>query len=87
MAHKKEKRAANDHAVGSCQPPVALAAFTLSPTAAQRENIYVNVKVVQIFWEAGAQMSWGDVHHLSHGWHLSLDRVLVPPVLASYHAR
>jgi hypothetical protein len=55
--------------------------------AAQRDNIYVNVKVVQIFWEAGAQMSWGDVHHLSHGWHLSLDRVLVPPVLASYHAR
>jgi hypothetical protein len=38
------------------------------------------------FWEAGALMPWPDVN-VAHSWHLSLDRVPVPPVQASGRAR
>jgi hypothetical protein len=38
-----------------------------------------------MFWEAVVPMSWGDVH-LPHGWHLSPDRVPVPPIPGSGHA-
>jgi hypothetical protein len=39
-----------------------------------------------MFWDAGVPMPWGDVH-LPHGWHLSPDRVPVPPIPASGRAR
>jgi hypothetical protein len=47
-----------------------------------RARIYATVVVKQIVWEAGALIPWGGVH-LPHGWYLSPDRVLVPPIPAT----
>ncbi|CAA3018951.1 Hypothetical predicted protein [Olea europaea subsp. europaea] len=86
MAPKREYgRGANDHEAGSSWQIVP-AAFAMAPPAAERERIYVTVAVAQMFWEAGTPMPWGDVH-LPHGWHLSPDRVSVPPIPATGHAR
>ncbi|KAK1607170.1 hypothetical protein QYE76_030843 [Lolium multiflorum] len=52
------------------------------PATPRRERIYVTVAVAQMFWDAGVPMPWGDVH-LPHGWHLSPDRVPVPPIPGS----
>jgi hypothetical protein len=56
------------------------------PATPRRDRIYVTVAVAHMFWDAGVPMLWGDVH-LPHGWHLSLDRVPVPPIPAIGRAR
>jgi hypothetical protein len=86
MASKREfELSANDHEVDSSRR-AAPVAFDMGPLAAIRDRIYVTVVVAQNFWEAGAPMSWGDVY-LPHGWNLSPDRVSVPLIPATGHAR
>ncbi|KAK1661303.1 hypothetical protein QYE76_049462 [Lolium multiflorum] len=83
MAPKREfEPAANDHVAGSSRRPAPVV-FAMGPSAPLiRDRIYVTVAVAHMFWEAGVPMSWGDVH-LPHGWHLSPDRVSVPPIPVS----
>jgi hypothetical protein len=52
---------ANDREAGSSRRATS-AAFNMGLPASMRDQISVTVVVVQIFWEAGAPMSWGDVH-------------------------
>jgi hypothetical protein len=87
MAPKREfEPSANDHEAGSSRQ-VAPPAFAMGPPAPpRRDRIYVTVAVAQMFWDAGVPMPWGDVH-LPHGWHLSPDRVPVPPIPGSGRAR
>ena len=86
MAPKREfQPSANDHEAGSNQR-TAPAAFDMGPPAPIRDRIYITVAVAQMFWDAGVPMPWGDVH-LPHGWHLSPDRVPVPPIPGSGRAR
>jgi hypothetical protein len=64
MAPKKEQRNRNDHEARSSRQ-VASVAFNMSPPSAEpgpHDSIYITVQVAQMFWEAGAPMSWGDVH-------------------------
>ena len=67
MAPKREfEPSANDHEAGSSRQ-VAPAPFAMGPPATpRRDRIYVTVAVVQMFWDAGVPMPWGDVH-LPHG--------------------
>ncbi|KAK1596761.1 hypothetical protein QYE76_007802 [Lolium multiflorum] len=87
MAPKREfEPSANDHEAGSSRQ-VAPPPFAMGPPAPpRRDRIYVTVAVAQMFWDAGVPMPWGDVH-LPHGWHLSPDRVPVPPIPGSGRAR
>jgi hypothetical protein len=86
MTLKREfSPSANDHEAVSSRRAVP-AAFDMGPSLAIRDRVYVTVVVAQIFCEAGAPMPWGAMH-LPHGWHLSPDRVLVPPIPATSRAR
>ncbi|KAK1645227.1 hypothetical protein QYE76_063032 [Lolium multiflorum] len=76
IAPKREfEPSTNDHEAGSSRRAVPTA-LDMGPL--MRDRIY-GIVVVQIFWEAGAPMSWGDVH-LPHGWQPSPDKVQVPPI-------
>jgi hypothetical protein len=86
MAPKKEfGPGVNDHEAGSSRQIVPTA-FLMAPPVAEHEHIYITVVLAQTFWEAGAPMPWGDVH-FPHGWHLSPNRVPVPPIPAIGRAR
>ncbi|PNT68976.1 hypothetical protein BRADI_3g47946v3 [Brachypodium distachyon] len=61
--------------------------FRLTPARRSREgHMNIDVRKAAHYWDHGILLLWPDVH-LPHGWHLNPERVPVPPVLASGHAR
>ena len=65
----------------------SLASFSISSsTAAPRFRPYVKIEVCRRYWETGTPLLWSHAH-LPNGWHLSPDRVPIPPVPASGRAR
>uniref|UniRef100_A0A8I6YFD2 Uncharacterized protein n=1 Tax=Hordeum vulgare subsp. vulgare TaxID=112509 RepID=A0A8I6YFD2_HORVV len=65
----------------------APAPFTIGPRpAGQRNRQYLIVEVCRRYWETRTPVPWSDVH-LPNVWHLSADRVLIPPVSMSGRAR
>ncbi|XP_044397367.1 uncharacterized protein [Aegilops tauschii subsp. strangulata] len=70
----------------SCRgaPP---APFTIAPRATgERDRQYLNADVCRRYWETRTPVPWSDVH-LPNNWHLSADRVPIPPVPMSGRAR
>ncbi|XBJ25777.1 hypothetical protein VPH35_003350 [Triticum aestivum] len=63
------------------------APFTINPRpAGERDRQYLAADVCRRYWETRTPVLWSDVH-LPNGWHLSADRVPIPPVPASGRAR
>ena len=61
--------------------------FTITPRAAgERDRRYLAIDVCWWYWETRTPVPWSDVH-LPNNWHLSADRVPIPPVPASGRAR
>ncbi|KAE8809690.1 ADP-ribosylation factor-related protein 1 [Hordeum vulgare] len=56
------------------------------PGTGHRGRQYLSVEVCQRYWEMRTSVPWSDVH-LPNAWHLSADRVPIPPVPTSGHAR
>ncbi|KAI4976432.1 hypothetical protein ZWY2020_050039 [Hordeum vulgare] len=69
-------------------PRQAAAPFSIAPRpdAGHRDRQYLNVKVCRRYWETRTPVVWSDVH-LPNAWHLSADRVPIPPVPTSSRAR
>ncbi|XBI67148.1 hypothetical protein VPH35_046557 [Triticum aestivum] len=74
----------------SSSPPrraPALPAFSIAPTSAgERDRHYVRASVCRRYWETRTPLPWSDAH-LPNNWHLSADRVPIPPVPTSGRAR
>ncbi|XBI27981.1 hypothetical protein VPH35_052317 [Triticum aestivum] len=65
----------------------ALAPFTIIPRpAGEPDRRYLCAEVCRRYWETRTSVPWSDVH-LPNGWHLSADRVPVPPVPVGGRAR
>ncbi|KAI4976269.1 hypothetical protein ZWY2020_049876 [Hordeum vulgare] len=63
------------------------APFTIGPRpAGQRDRRYLSAEVCHRYWETRTPVPWSDVH-LPNAWHLSADRVPIPPVSTSGRAR
>ncbi|KAE8777086.1 ADP-ribosylation factor-related protein 1 [Hordeum vulgare] len=54
--------------------------------AGQRDRQYLSAEVCRRYWETRTSVPWSDVH-LPNNWHLSADRVPIPPVPTSGRAR
>ncbi|KAE8797313.1 ADP-ribosylation factor-related protein 1 [Hordeum vulgare] len=64
-----------------------VAPFTIAPRPVEhRDRQYLSIKVCQRYWETRTSVPWSDVH-LPNAWHLSVDRVPIPPVPTSGRAR
>ncbi|XP_073353588.1 uncharacterized protein [Aegilops tauschii subsp. strangulata] len=64
-----------------------LAPFTIAPRAAgECDRQYLSVDVCRRYWETRTSVPWSDVH-LPNNWLLSADRVPIPPMPMSGHAR
>ncbi|KAE8781605.1 ADP-ribosylation factor-related protein 1 [Hordeum vulgare] len=75
-----------DSASPPCRASVA-APFTIGPRpSGQRDRQYLSVEICGRYWETRTLVPWSDVH-LPNGWHLSADRVPIPPVPTSGRAR
>ncbi|XBJ03569.1 hypothetical protein VPH35_022686 [Triticum aestivum] len=62
-------------------------AFSIAPTSAgERDRHYVRALVCRRYWETRTPLPWSDAH-LPNDWHLSADRVPIPPVSKSGRAR
>ncbi|XBI77951.1 hypothetical protein VPH35_087728 [Triticum aestivum] len=65
----------------------APAPFTIGTRpAGERDRQYIAADVCWRYWETRTPVPWSDVH-LPNGWHLSADRVPIPPVPATGCAR
>ncbi|KAE8792050.1 ADP-ribosylation factor-related protein 1 [Hordeum vulgare] len=51
-----------------------------------RDRQYLSIEVCRRYWETRTPVPWSDVH-LPNAWHLSADRVPIPPVSTSGRAR
>ncbi|XP_073365823.1 uncharacterized protein [Aegilops tauschii subsp. strangulata] len=81
---KKEEPASPSRSTIRAPAP---APFTIAPRAAgERDRWYLAVDVCWRYWETRSPVPWSDVH-LPNNWHLSVDRVPIPPVPASGRAR
>ncbi|KAE8786757.1 ADP-ribosylation factor-related protein 1 [Hordeum vulgare] len=69
-------------------PRQAAAPFSIAPrpAAGHHDWQYLNVEVCRRYWETRTPIPWSDVH-LPNAWHLSADRVPIPPVPTSGRAR
>ncbi|KAI4964735.1 hypothetical protein ZWY2020_059749 [Hordeum vulgare] len=68
-------------------PRQATAPFTIAPRpAGHRDQQYLSVEVCRRYWETRTPVPWSNVH-LPNAWHLSADRVPIPPVSTSGRAR
>ncbi|KAE8816936.1 ADP-ribosylation factor-related protein 1 [Hordeum vulgare] len=68
-------------------PRQAVAPFTIDPRpVGHRDRQYLCVEVCWRYWETRTPVPWSDVH-LPNAWHLSADRVPIPPVPTSGRAR
>ncbi|KAE8770962.1 ADP-ribosylation factor-related protein 1 [Hordeum vulgare] len=69
-------------------PRQAAAPFSIHPRpgAGHRDRQYLSVEVCRRYSETRMPVPWSDVH-LPNAWHLSADRVLIPPVPMSSRAR
>ncbi|KAI4969089.1 hypothetical protein ZWY2020_000003 [Hordeum vulgare] len=69
-------------------PRQAAAPFSIAPRpgAGHRDRQYLSVEVCRRYWETRTPVPWSDVH-LPNAWHLSADRVPIPPVPTSGRAR
>ncbi|XP_073360273.1 uncharacterized protein [Aegilops tauschii subsp. strangulata] len=80
---KKEEPASPSPPRRAHAPP----AFSIAPTAAsERDRHYIEAAVCRCYWETRTPLPWSDVH-LPNNWHLSADRVPIPPVPQSGRAR
>ncbi|KAE8819071.1 ADP-ribosylation factor-related protein 1 [Hordeum vulgare] len=72
----------------SSPPRQAAAPFSIAPRpgAGHRDRQCISVEVCRRYWETRTPVPWSDVH-LPNTWHLSADRVPIPPVPMSGHAR
>ncbi|KAE8820643.1 ADP-ribosylation factor-related protein 1 [Hordeum vulgare] len=72
----------------AASPPCqANAPFTIATRpAGHRDRQYLSVEVCRRYWETRTPVPWCDVH-LPNTWHLSADRVPIPPVPTSGRAR
>ncbi|KAE8811260.1 ADP-ribosylation factor-related protein 1 [Hordeum vulgare] len=72
----------------TASPPRQVAApFTIAPRpAGHRDRQYLSVEVCRRYWETRTPFPWSNVH-LPNVWHLSADRVPIPPVPTSGPAR
>ncbi|KAE8793254.1 ADP-ribosylation factor-related protein 1 [Hordeum vulgare] len=68
-------------------PRQAAAPFSIAPrpSAGHRDRQYLSVEVSRCYSETRTPVPWSDVY-LPDAWHLSADRVPIPPVLTSGHA-
>ena len=62
-------------------------AFSIAPTSAgERDRHYIRASVCRRYWETRTPLPWSDAH-LPNNWHLSADRVPIPPVPVTGRAR
>ncbi|KAE8820193.1 ADP-ribosylation factor-related protein 1 [Hordeum vulgare] len=81
------RRAAREPRRSSPPRRPAPAAFSIAPPGAPtRSRQYVNADVCSRYWETRTPLPWSDIHLLNN-WHLSVDRVTIPSVPMSGHAR
>ncbi|XBI59595.1 hypothetical protein VPH35_040629 [Triticum aestivum] len=81
---KKEKPASPSRSSRRAPAP---APFTIAPRpAGERDRQHICADVCRRYWETRAPVPWSDAH-LPNGWHLSADRVPIPPVPATGRAR
>ncbi|XBI85596.1 hypothetical protein VPH35_093722 [Triticum aestivum] len=65
----------------------APAPFAIAPRPfGERDRQYICADVCRRYWETRTPVPWSDAH-LPNGWHLSADRVPIPPVSATGRAR
>ncbi|VAH84094.1 unnamed protein product [Triticum turgidum subsp. durum] len=79
----------HDHEAGSSMGRRRVALVIETPPGAashMRERTYVPITQFRHYWEQAIHVPWLDVH-LPNGRHLNPERVTVPVVLASGHAR
>ncbi|KAE8810108.1 ADP-ribosylation factor-related protein 1 [Hordeum vulgare] len=68
-------------------PRQAAAPFCIAPRPADHsDRQYLSVEVCRRYWETRTPVPWSDIH-LPNAWHLSADRVPIPPVPKSGRAR
>ncbi|KAE8771061.1 ADP-ribosylation factor-related protein 1 [Hordeum vulgare] len=69
-------------------PRQATAPFSIAPRPAtgHRDRQYLSVEVCRCYWETRTPDPWSDVH-LPNAWHLSADRIPIPPASTSSRAR
>ncbi|XP_073355549.1 uncharacterized protein [Aegilops tauschii subsp. strangulata] len=80
---KKEEPASPSPPRRAPAPP----AFSIAPSSAgERDRHYIRASVCRRYWETRTPLPWSDVH-LPNNWHLSADRVPIPPVPTSGRAR
>ena len=80
---KKEEPASPSPPRRALAPP----AFSIAPTAAdERDRHYIEAAICCRYWETRTPLPWSDVH-LPNSWHLSANRVPIPPVPLSGRAR
>ncbi|KAE8818349.1 ADP-ribosylation factor-related protein 1 [Hordeum vulgare] len=91
--HDREAGSSSGRHLGSAKEEAASpprqdnATFTIGPRpAGQRDRQYLSAEVCQRYWETRTPVPWSDVH-LPNAWHLSADRVPIPPVSTSGRAR
>ncbi|KAE8803434.1 ADP-ribosylation factor-related protein 1 [Hordeum vulgare] len=93
--HDREAGSSSGHRHGSVKEEAAspshrasaTAPFTIAPRpAGQRDRQYLSAEVCRRYWETRMPVPWSDVH-LPNVWHLSTDRVPIPPVPTSGRAR
>ncbi|KAE8807253.1 ADP-ribosylation factor-related protein 1 [Hordeum vulgare] len=91
--HDRDARSSSGRCHGSVKeedaspPRQANTPFTIgSRPAGQRDWQYLSAEVCRRYWETRTSVPWSDVH-LPNAWHLSADRVPIPPVPTSGRAR
>ncbi|XBH87035.1 hypothetical protein VPH35_074585 [Triticum aestivum] len=73
---KKEEPASPSPPRRAPSPP----AFSIAPASAgERDRHYIRAEVCRRYWETRTPIPWSDAH-LPNNWHLSADRVPIPPV-------
>ena len=80
---KKEEPASPSPPRRAPSPP----AFSIAPASAgERDRHYIRAEVCRRYWETRTPIPWSDAH-LPNNWHLSADRVPIPPVPVTGCAR
>ncbi|KAE8783185.1 hypothetical protein D1007_43403 [Hordeum vulgare] len=73
--HDRDANSSSGHHCFNINPPADL----------PRVCLYVKAEIRHRYWEMGTSLPWSDAH-LPDNWHLSTDRVPIPPIPVSGRA-
>ncbi|XBH62438.1 hypothetical protein VPH35_116670 [Triticum aestivum] len=83
---KKEEPASPQRRAPAPRPLREGGARITPMSAGERDRHYIHAEVCRRYWETRTPLPWSDIH-LPNNWHLSADRVPIPPVPVSGRAR